>query len=250
MFGRMKQESIAGYEVTVILPVTYGEDGRRYPVFYVHDDGDVIHQSLNYIEHLTRSKQLRELIIVAVKPHDRRDEYTPWPAGAIFPGAAGFGGEGHSYLADMVQHIKGYVDTAYDTLPEPEHTGIGGCSFGGLISIYALYQFPHVFGKLALVSASFWYEGFIDYMRGQTITSNPQVYMYVGELEGVYKTNLQRRMVELTRQANEILGESGIEKKRLLFESDPNGTHDDLFFAPRMIRALLWLFPDDGEERA
>lgn len=246
MYHTMKRETVAGYGLSILFPPTYGQSDKRYPVLYVHDHGDVIMQSLNYIDHLFRSKQLDELIVVAIEPHDRRHDYTPWPAKGLMPGMPDFEGNGLQYLTAVAEHIKPFVDLACATLPEAEHTGIAGCSFGGLISVYALYHFPNVFGKYILLSASFWYEGFTAYMRERKIASDPQVYMYVGELEGFYKTNVQRKMVEATRQAHALLLDTGVRRERLKFETTAHGTHDDLFFAPRMIDALIWLF---GRER-
>ncbi|QJD85908.1 alpha/beta hydrolase [Cohnella herbarum] len=242
MYQTMKRESVAGYEMTILVPPSYEQTDKRYPVVYVHDHGDVIMQSLNYIEHLFRSNQLDELIFVAIEPHDRRHDYTPWRAKGIMPDSPDFEGKGLRYLTDIVERIKPYVDQTFATLPEAEHTGIAGCSFGGLISIYAMYHYGHVFGKYALLSTSFWYEGFIDYMGKQRIGSNPQIYLYVGALEGFYKTNIQQGMVEKTRKAHALLSETGAKQERIRFEMDAKGTHDDLFFAPRMIEALLWLF--------
>jgi len=79
-------------------------------------------------------------------------------------------------------------------------------------------------------------------MRERKIDSDPQIYMYVGGLEGFYKTNIQRKMVESTRQAHALLLDTGVRRERLKFETTAHGTHDDLFFAPRMIGALIWLF--------
>lgn len=242
MFQSMERATVAGYELTIVVPPSYGQTGKRYPVLYVQDQGDVIMQSLNYIERLFRTNELDELIFVAIAPHDRRHDYTPWRAKGLLPNTPDFGGNGLAYLTDVAERIKPYVDRTYATLPEAEHTGIGGCSFGGLISLYALYYFPGVFGKLALISASFWYEDLVSDMSGRKIESDPRIYMYVGELEGVYKTNIQRDMVPLTKKAHALLLETGVKKEKLKFETDPEGTHDDLFFSPRMIEALRWLF--------
>ncbi|MNR60216.1 hypothetical protein D3C85_1816470 [compost metagenome] len=66
--------------------------------------------------------------------------------------------------------------------------------------------------------------------------------MYVGELEGLYKTNIQRHMVPLTRQAHTILQDQGFDERLLRFETSPQGTHDTAFFSRQFPAALKWMF--------
>jgi predicted alpha/beta superfamily hydrolase len=248
MEGTYRQEEIGGRRLTLYTPMSYGEEGRRYPVVYLQDDGEVMEHSLNYLEHLFITKELPELIFVGITPHDRNHEYTPWPSPALMPGRPDFGGGGGEYLKELVGRIKPYVDSRYHTLPGPEHTGLLGCSFGGLISLYGSYLYPDVFGRIGLISASFWYEGIVNYIRGQSRTMPEQrIYMYVGELEGLYKTNLQKQMVPQSRLAHELLLEQGFSKETLRFETNPIGTHDSVFFSQQLPHALHWLF---GAEHA
>jgi enterochelin esterase-like enzyme len=44
------------------------------------------------------------------------------------------------------------VDSAFSTRPEREHTFIAGSSMGGLISMYAICEYPEVFGAAACLS--------------------------------------------------------------------------------------------------
>ena len=53
---------------------------------------------------------------------------------------------GNAYLAFIVRELKPWVDDHFPTLPQAEHTSIMGSSMGGLISLYALCQYPQVFG--------------------------------------------------------------------------------------------------------
>lgn len=50
------------------------------------------------------------------------------------------------YLRLIVEKIKPLVDHHYRTRPARENTFIIGSSMGGLISLYALVEYPHVFG--------------------------------------------------------------------------------------------------------
>ena len=58
-------------------------------------------------------------------------------------------GEPFTYL---VKEVKPYIDSHYRTLTGPQNTGVMGSSMGGLISLYAIAEYPEVFGRAACVS--------------------------------------------------------------------------------------------------
>jgi predicted alpha/beta superfamily hydrolase len=64
------------------------------------------------------------------------------------------GGEPFSdlYLKHLVEEVKPFVDNTYASLPEKQSTIVMGSSMGGLISLYAISQYPHVFGGAGCVS--------------------------------------------------------------------------------------------------
>lgn len=247
MHERFRSERVAGYEISIYLPLSYDEHNeiKRYPVVYVQDAGEVVLSGFNYLDHLVITKQLPEIIFVGIKPQDRNLNYTPWPAPALLSGMPEFGGGAQSYLQVLVEQIKPYVDTNYRTLRDQEHTGIAGCSFGGLLSIYAAYQYPEIFGKYSLISASFWYDQFLDYMRNQGLSNaNHRIYMYVGQLEGIYKHNLQRYMVVNTYEAHALLLDKGMAPDQLRLDTNEQGTHDEFFFTQQFITSMMWLFSE------
>lgn len=56
------------------------------------------------------------------------------------------------YLRFIVQELKPAVDSAFRTRPDRSHTFVMGSSMGGLISLYALLEYPDVFGGAGCVS--------------------------------------------------------------------------------------------------
>jgi predicted alpha/beta superfamily hydrolase len=52
----------------------------------------------------------------------------------------------------MVEELKPYIDAHFQTRPERAHTFIMGSSMGGLISTYAICEYPQVFGGTASLS--------------------------------------------------------------------------------------------------
>ncbi len=57
-----------------------------------------------------------------------------------------------AYLAFLVKELKPYIDENYATYPDASHTFVAGSSMGGLISIYAICEYPQVFGGAACLS--------------------------------------------------------------------------------------------------
>ena len=57
-----------------------------------------------------------------------------------------------SYLKFLVTELKPYIDKTYSTLTDRKHTFIAGSSMGGLISLYAICEYPKVFGGAACLS--------------------------------------------------------------------------------------------------
>ncbi|QJC50328.1 alpha/beta hydrolase [Paenibacillus albicereus] len=242
----MKFESIpaAGRMLSVYLPPSYdGGGSRRYPVLYVQDDAELMEHSVNYIDSLYASGELPELIVAGVPSGCRNDDYTPWPAAAVAPGRPGFGGAGRAYVDELADRIKPALDAHLRTMPEPEHTGIGGGSLGGLIALFAAYWRPDAFGSAAAISPSLWYEGALDYIRREAAPDGRlRLYLSVGTAEGSLKTNRQRGMAASVPEAARILLAKGFPPQRLRLELEPGGTHDAMFMALRFPAALRFLF--------
>lgn len=189
------------------------------------------------------TKQLAELIFVGVTPHNRHEEYTPWPAEALSARFGSFGGKGKVYLQELVGQLMTEVNRSFRTLTTPEHTGIAGASFGGLISVYAAYLYPEVFGRIGAISASFWYEGMLDFIEKRQLPDRfPKLYMYVGSQEGCYKQTIQRHMAENTQQIYSSLREKGLAEDRLTLVIGQEATHDKMFFLQQFPKAMQWLF--------
>jgi predicted alpha/beta superfamily hydrolase len=171
--------------VDVWLPPGYTlEDGRRYPVIYMHDGQNLFEPKTalsgvdwgidRAIVRLASEGRLREAIVVGIWNTDRRyQEYMPQKplelSGRSSEFAAQAGGEALSdaYLRFIVQELKPFVDRAYRTLPERGSTFVMGSSMGGLISLYALCEYPESFGRAGCLSTH-WPAGegaVIEYLR-------------------------------------------------------------------------------------
>lgn len=57
-----------------------------------------------------------------------------------------------NYLAFIVKELKPYIDKHFSTYKDKNHTFIAGSSMGGLISLYAICEYPTIFGAAACIS--------------------------------------------------------------------------------------------------
>ncbi len=57
-----------------------------------------------------------------------------------------------NYLKFLVEEIKPFVDSHYATKVDAENTTVMGSSMGGLISLYAICEYPEVFSRAACMS--------------------------------------------------------------------------------------------------
>lgn len=60
--------------------------------------------------------------------------------------------KGDEYLKFLVEELKPIVDNQYAVYTDKAHTYVAGSSMGGLMSMYAISEYPNVFGGAACVS--------------------------------------------------------------------------------------------------
>jgi predicted alpha/beta superfamily hydrolase len=80
-----------------------------------------------------------------------------------------------NYLQFIVQELKPKIDSSFSTLQDRAHTFIAGSSMGGLISLYAICQYPSVFGGAACLSTH-WTGSYKN-------TDNPIPFAIIGYVE-------------------------------------------------------------------
>ena len=149
----------------IYLPDSYFKDPKkRYPVLYMFDGHNVFFdtdatygKSWGMKEYMDKTKT--QMIIAAVEcnhsPNNGRlEEYSPFTFRN--PEVGFVAGRGKATMEWYINVFKKFIDENYRTLPEREYTFIGGSSMGGLMSIYALMEYNHVFSRAAALSPSLW----------------------------------------------------------------------------------------------
>jgi len=177
--GRLlRHEAFASREVAprnidVWLPPGYDRDpARRYPVLYMHDGQNLFDPASSYggvdwdvDETMTRlidGDHVREAIVVGIwNTPARFGEYMPQKAVVgptvatgidAFPPVAIGDMRADAYMGFLVEELKPFIDDRYRTLPGRDDTLAMGSSMGGLVSLYAIAEYPRVFGGVGAIS--------------------------------------------------------------------------------------------------
>lgn len=173
--------------VWIYLPASYSSGIDRYPVLYLHDGQNMFDDATSFsgewgLDEFLDSTSLRKCIVVAIDHggNKRLNEYNPYDNDR-------FGkGEGGEYAGFLARTLKPFIDTRYRTLAAKEHTFIAGSSMGGLISLYAVLQYPDTFGGAGVFSPAFWITGgkMVEEVRNKGKNLKARIYFYAGKLEG------------------------------------------------------------------
>ncbi|MFA5965589.1 MAG: alpha/beta hydrolase-fold protein [Sphingomonas sp.] len=162
---------VAARPVFVWLPDGYGRDPRGYPVLYMHDGealfadapaGAVTPPGIDeHVDGLAFAGTIRMPIIVAIGGTPQRArELLPAAPVALMPADARgalerrIGGTALSdnYLRFITTELKPLIDRHFHTLRGPADTAILGSGLAGLASLYALMQYPRIFGSAGCLS--------------------------------------------------------------------------------------------------
>jgi enterochelin esterase-like enzyme len=236
-------------DVLVYLPPGYDRHpDQTYPVLYLHDGQNLFDGRTSYVpgrtwavrEHADeaiKAGEVEPLVIVGIyNTGDRRlAEYTPerdWQMG---------GGEAAAYGRLITEDLMPWIAAHYRVRTGREHTGVGGSSLGGLVSLYLGLRHPLHFGKLAVLSPSVWWnsKSILGYLneRAPEIWERPRLWLDVGDQEG-------HRTLENAEQLNRRLKANGwVPGETLHFERVTGGTHDEASWARRVRPLLRFLFP-------
>lgn len=174
-----KSKFVTERNIDVWLPPNYSTT-QKYDVLYMHD-GQMLYDTAQtwnkqawevdeVMDKLIAAQQTKPVIIVGIwnGGSTRHFDYFPQKPFEMLSkkqqdsiynlnrseGVKLFNGKVSSdnYLKFIVQELKPIIDQKYAVYTDFEHTFIAGSSMGGLISIYAICEYPEVFGGAACIS--------------------------------------------------------------------------------------------------
>lgn len=157
--------------VIVWLPAHYSDKGMPYAVLYMHDGQNLFDKATagygmewqvdEVASQLMRDGKMRQAIVVGIWNTPKRlREYVPSKAFDRLPpqymervrGLYGGDPLSDGYLKFIVSELKPAIDQRFNVRRDRDNTLIMGSSMGALISLYAINQYPHIFGGAGMVS--------------------------------------------------------------------------------------------------
>ena len=218
----------------------------RYPVLYMFDGHNVFFdQDATYGKSWGMGEYLdatqTQLIVAAVEcnhhpDNGRLSEYSPFNFRT--PQHKQVTGRGKLTMDWLTTVFKGEIDREFPTLPERENTFIAGSSMGGLMSLYALLAYNHVFSRAAALSPSLWVAGrrVEDLIRSAQPAPDSVLYLDYGARELGSHSGMPR----LLGRTAALLTEKGL---LLDYRIVPEGEHCEASWQrqiPFFLRTLLY----------
>lgn len=235
--------------IWIYLPPDYENSDRCYPVLYMHDAQNIFDQATSTGEEWCVDETLEKLsdqqhgdyqaIVVAIDHGDdeRSNEYN------VFKNQKHhFGGKGEQYIAFLKDTLKPWIDSEFRTLNGPEHTMIGGSSFGAYISLYAGITYPEVFGKVMAFSLMVWqdHNSLRKLIKNGHHTLLHKVFINIGDTE-VRSRRGSKLLLKDAQKIADAFTDSGFPEGNLRFDIVKDGRHHESTWRKEFPDAFKWL---------
>jgi predicted alpha/beta superfamily hydrolase len=236
-------------DLVVYLPPGYDDTSRtRYPVLYLQDGQNLFDPQTAFggtdwqadvtADQLIYRASIPPLILVGIYNTGVRriSEYTP-----TRDPRSKKGGKAGRYAQMLAREIKPFIDTEYRTAKSAASTGVGGSSLGALASLTAGLSYPGVFGRLALISPSVWWDSHavLQIVGSYNSRSRPRVWLDIGTDEG----NNPGKAVEEARMLCTALEAKGWrEGDNLCYREFQRAGHNETAWAGRFGLVLEYLY--------
>jgi predicted alpha/beta superfamily hydrolase len=244
----------ADRDVLVYLPPDYDANKKqRYSVLYLHDGQNLFDGATSYIkgaewrvdetaQALITSKAIEPVIIVGIynAGKERIDEYTP-TADAKYK----MGGSADLYGRMLVEELKPFIDSEYRTRRDAKSTGLGGSSLGGLVSLYLALKYPNVFGEVAVVSPSVWWDKKMIVREVEALRKRPRlrIWLDTGTKEGGNKSEAEETTANARHLRDTLVAKGWKEGKDLKYFEAEGAEHNERAWAQRVEPMLKFLYP-------
>lgn len=261
-----KSEYVTARNVDIWLPGGYTDD-KEYAVLYMHDGQMLFDAETTWnkqawnvddiASELMKAGKVRDFIVVGIwnggstrhpdyfpqEPYESLNDeqleqlYTQFK-GDELKAAQNFKPNSDDYLKFLVEELKPYIDRNYDVLTDRENTFIAGSSMGGLISMYAICEYPDVFGGAACLSTH-WPgtfslknnpipNAFYEYMEENLPDPEThKIYFDYGDqtLDAMYP--------ELQQQVDKVMQKNGYDSESWITKFFPGENHSEIAWEKR-----------------
>lgn len=235
--------------VRIYTPDAYDvEPNRRFGVLYMQDGQNVFAHPASArletwcanwaIERCAYEGRTEPWIIVGTDHDiDRFAQYSPWDEPRL-----GVNARGTQYIDFLCEILKPYMDRVYRTRPEAPFTGIMGSSLGGIISLYAGWKRPDVFGRIGGVSPSvMWSLGKLFNAWQEHSRRWTRIYLDVGQDERIHRDHVPLNYADAVPSFYRHLREIGYADHEVRLVVEPGGEHHESDWQRRLPEAFAWL---------
>jgi predicted esterase len=164
------RDSLARKADVYLPPGYHSQEGKKFPVIYMFDGENLFFpdsakmrlawQIDTLLDQLITAGEMEPCIVVGVWSTYRRPvEYLPNKGFEHFPDSVRERfmrtykePESDHLLEILVNDIKPFIDSEYRTLPDARRTFVGGAASGALVALYAVSEYPGIFGGAACLS--------------------------------------------------------------------------------------------------
>jgi predicted alpha/beta superfamily hydrolase len=273
--SNFKSNNIAPRNIDVWLPTDYSAH-KKYAVLYMQDGQNLFDttwctQLRNKMEWqidenmqaLHSTCQMDQCIVIGIwNTKERRPEYFPQQAFETLHDTlkqqivADIKGvpKSDAYLKFITTELKPFIDSAYSTYTGRKHTFIGGSSMGALVSIYALCQYPKVFGG-ALCFSTHWVgcptlrneqipKALLNYLQNNLPNAKThKCYMDRGTV------GLDAQYEPWQKQCDNIMQTKGYKNKRYVTITCTGHEHSEKYWSKRFGSAIMFLLGPCKKQR-
>jgi predicted alpha/beta superfamily hydrolase len=238
-------------DLVVYLPPGYDSGSAPCPVLYLQDGQNLFDPHTAFgghdwradvtADHLILRGEIEPLIVVGIYNTGVRrvSEYTPTKDPRRRKG-----GKGDRYAKMMAQELKPFIDREYRTRRQAAHNGVGGSSLGGLVSLQTGLLYPRVFGRLALLSPSVWWDNrsILEMVRAYRSEARARIWLDSGTEEG----DAPHQSIADMKLLRDALTEKGWREGVDLQSSVVAGAgHHERAWSARFGDVLRYLFPSE-----
>jgi len=244
----------------VWLPANYFAPVNRnkhYPVLYMQDGQNLFDEATAFnhewkfdetVELLTGSMRIGPMIVVGIDSTPRRaNEYLPYPD----PENKELGKpetqdvRGKEYGDFVIKEVMPLIQKKYRVLLGPQNTGLGGSSYGGVVTLITVLMHPRVFGKALIESPSLLIGNGQLLKDAEKATQFPQkMYLAIGTAEGS-DNKASERDADAVREMEKILRAKELGPNRLKVVVEEGAHRDETAWSKRLPNALVFLYGSD-----
>ncbi|WP_382386655.1 alpha/beta hydrolase [Fontibacter flavus] len=227
-------------KVWALLPHDYDTSTEHYPVLYLQDAQNLFNENAAFGNWQIDKKLavmsdygIGKIIIIAIE-HADKERLIEYNVGKTLLGE----GQGKQYIRFVTDTLKPFIDKNFRTKSDREHTGIGGSSMGGLVSIFSGLMYPEVYGKLMIFSPSLWvipkiklsFPHFYEPM-------DTKIYLYAGGDES------ETMIKHVKKFKKRLLKKENVRDKiQVNLSINHEGKHSETYWSDEFPKAIEWLF--------